>query len=122
MDSDTTIRRTAVMDFIGHTEQVLENNIFWSKIDSGFRDTASTYWIPKTGQQIFFFLFRNNNVQPNHCLGWTNQRNCWKYVMSILKIYWSCLSLSKHYDNKEDAVSKGKVSITTGPLDKYHKT
>ena len=30
--------------------------------------------------------------------------------------------MSKHYDNKEDAVCEVEVSITTGPVDKYHKT
>ena len=79
------ISRT-VTDFIGHTEQVLENNIFWSKIDSGFREPTQH---PPIGYQKqaskYFFLFRNNNIQPSQCLGWTNQKNCWEYIMSILK-------------------------------------
>ena len=44
--------------------------------------------------------------------------------MSIpyLKYFGPVLSLSKHYDNKEDAVCKVEVSIITGPVDKYHRT
>ena len=33
-------------------------------------------------------------------------------------MYWSCLQLSKHYGDKEDAVCEVEASITTGPLDK----
>ena len=109
MDSDTTIRRTAVMDFIGHTEQVLENNIFWSKIDSGFRDTASTYWIPKTGQQIFFFFFLETTMS-NQTIVWVGQTR--KIVGNTLCQYLKYIGHVCHCPNtmttKKMLLAKGK--------------
>ena len=36
----------------------------------------------------------------------------------LSKLYWSCLQLSKHYGDKEDAVCEVEASIQTGLLDK----
>ena len=39
----------------------------------------------------------------------------------IFKIYWSCLPLSKHYADKENAVCVVLASMQTGLLDNYRK-
>lgn len=116
------ISRT-VTDFIGHTEQVLENNIFWSKIDSGFREPTQHPPIgyQKQASKYFFFLETTISNQANVWVGQTRKivGNTLCQYLNILVMF---VIVPILHDNKRDAVCKDEVSITTGPLDKYHKT